>query len=89
MQEEAIVQLDADVKQILAVLSANAGQIVPLREKLTALGDELGTLPSVEEKLKKFSLAEGEVASEVDQAHALKALRDRERRVVDDASEIL
>jgi hypothetical protein len=88
-ENEAIAQLDADAKQILSMLSANAGQIMPLRDKLAALGDELSTLPSVEEKLKKFSPAEGEASHEIDRVHALKALRDRERRVVEGGGEIL
>lgn len=88
-ENEAIAQLDADAKQILSMLSANAGQIMPLRDKLAALGDELSTLPSVEEKLKRFSPAEGEASHEIDRAHALKALRDRERRVVEGVGEIL
>jgi len=88
-ESEAISQIETDVKQVLSMLAANAGRIVPLRDKLAALGDELSTLPSVEQKLKRFSPSENKVACEVDRAHAQKSLRDRERRAVDRAGEIL
>lgn len=88
-EAEAITQIDAELRQVQAILAANASQIMPLEDKLAALGDELCTLPSVEEKLKKFSTAAGEHSTEIDRVHALKALRDRERRAVDNAGEIL
>jgi len=88
-EAEAIAQLDVQLRQVQAMLAANASRIMPLQDKLATLSDELNTLPSVEEKLKKFSTPEGEDSREVDQAHALKALRDRERRAVDTAGEIL
>ena len=88
-EAEAIAQLQAELRQVRSLLSANANRIVPLRDKLAALRDELGTLPSVEERLKRYTSAGGEDVSEIDRAHALKAQRDRQRRAVDRAGEIL
>ena len=88
-EREAISQVDTQLNQVESALAANATRIIPLQDKLAALDDELGTLPSVEEKLKKFSTSRGEDSTEVDRAHAQKALRDRQRRAVDAAGEIL
>jgi len=88
-QSEQIAQIDAELKRLLLALSSNASQIIPLQDKLARLEDELNTLPGVEEKLKEFAAAEGEDSDEVNQAHAQKALRDRERRVGEAAGEIL
>lgn len=88
-EAEAIAQIEAEIRQRQSTLSANASQIMPLQDQLAALSDELSTLPGVEEKLKKFTAVEGEDSTAINQAHALKALRDRERRAVESASEIL
>lgn len=88
-EDEAITQIDTELRLIQSMLAANASRIMPLQDELAALADELSTLPSVEEKLKKFSTAEGEDTTEIDRAHALKALRDREGRAVDGAGEVL
>ncbi len=88
-EAEAIAQIDAEIRQLQSTLSANASQIMPLQDQLTALSDELSTLPGVEEKLKKFSTADNEDSTAINRAHALKALRDRERRAVETATEIL
>jgi len=88
-ETDAIVQIETELKQVESLLSSNASQVIPLQEKLAALGDELNTLPSVEEKLKKFSSNPGEQSAEIDQAHAMKAVRDREQRAMDAGSEAL
>ena len=88
-EAEAIAQIESEIRQLQSTLSANASQIVPLQNQLTALSDELSTLPGVEEKLKKFSTADNEDSTAINRAHALKALRDRERRAVESATEIL
>jgi len=88
-ETDTIVQIETELKQVESLLSSNASQVIPLQEKLAALGDELNTLPSVEEKLKKFCSNPGEQSGEIDQAHALKALRDREQRAMDAGSEAL
>jgi len=88
-EDEAIGQIDSELRQVRAMLTANASRIMPLQGQLATLGDELSTLPSVEEKLRRYATAEGEDGGEVDRAHMLKALRDREQRAVDAAGEIL
>jgi len=88
-EAEAIAQINVQLRHVQVTLAANASRIMPLQDKLAALSDELGTLPSVDEKLKKFAPAEGEDSAEIDHAHALKALRDREQRAVDNVGEIL
>ncbi|NQU22146.1 MAG: AAA family ATPase, partial [Candidatus Nealsonbacteria bacterium] len=88
-ETETIAEIEAKLRRVESMLASNAGQIMPLQEKLAALGDELNTLPSVDEKLKRFSTNKGEDTGEIDGAHALKALRDREQRATNTAGEML
>ncbi|MGI9012942.1 MAG: AAA family ATPase [Phycisphaerales bacterium] len=70
----------AGVEQSLAT---NAGQLLPLRKQIAALTEELGALPEIIEKLKGYAKSAGDADEPVNKAHALKALRDREKRALD------
>lgn len=76
----SIQQIASREKQIVSMLAANAHQIIPLEQEVGAIQDELVGLPTVEQKLKGFAGPAGGVTAEVNEAHRLKGLRDRESR---------
>lgn len=86
---EKIEEITTQVRHVHHSLAANAGQIGPLQGKIATLTEELGALPAVEEKLKGYVVTGGQDAKAINQAHELKALRDRERRAVDEMAERL
>jgi DNA repair ATPase RecN len=88
-EAERIAEIDTQIDQVRSVLATNANEIVPLQTRIYALGEELGTLAGIDEKLKHFSGAGGENAKTINQAHALKSLRDRERRTVSESRQML
>jgi ABC-type lipoprotein export system ATPase subunit len=77
-----IAEIESRLAEVRTELTNNANKIVPLQSRIVALGEELSTLPGIEERLKKFNSAGGNDAKTINQAHSLKSLRDRERRVV-------
>lgn len=86
---ERIGSINAQIRAILSSLALNAGQIVPLRARITALTDEAGERAAVEEKLKGYTGVGGDQAKAINQAHALKAQRDRERRALESLKQFL
>lgn len=88
-EAERIAEIDTHIDQVRSALATNANEIVPLQTRIHALGEELGTLAGIDEKLKQFSGAGGENAKTINQAHALKSLRDRERRTVSESRQML
>ncbi len=77
---EAIQLIASREKQIVSLLVANAHQIIPLEQEVGSIQEELVGLPTVEQKLKGFAGPAGGVTAEVNEAHRLKGLRDRESR---------
>ena len=73
----------ARIRACTARLATNANVMAPLQQQIGDLADELGALPGVEEKLKGYVAAGGADAPAINEAHAAKSLRDRERRAVD------
>jgi ABC-type uncharacterized transport system ATPase subunit len=71
------------IRTLKADLNSNASKIVPLKQKVDAIVEELNALPGLEENLKAFADEGGEDADEINQAHTLKSLRDREWRAID------
>lgn len=88
-ESERIAEIGRQIAQVRTALAANASEIVPLQTRIAALGEELGTLAGVEEKLKTFANGDGENTEEINRAHSLKSLRDRERRGVADIKRFL
>lgn len=84
---EALTAVASELRAVQHALQANAGQISPLETQIAGLNEELAGLPALEEQ--RRGLAEAAAASGTDaglainQAHAEKALRDREQRAVD------
>lgn len=88
-EAEPIAQIELQIKAVESKLTASAGAIRPLQDQITAFSEEISTLPSVEEKLKGYAAVGGESAAAINQAHAHKALRDRERRSVEGTGQFL
>ncbi|MCO6454799.1 MAG: AAA family ATPase [Pirellulaceae bacterium] len=82
-QPDAIVEIENELRDVQHELAANASQLLAFEVKQETIREEVATLPDVEEKLKAFTGSGGEDSEAVDQAHAAKALRDRERRAID------
>lgn len=82
-EAERIAAVTTEIRSVQQALNANAGQIAPLQSRIAALTEELAALPGVEEKLKGYSDTGGQNAEVINEAHALKALRDREKRAVE------
>jgi ABC-type uncharacterized transport system ATPase subunit len=81
-EAERIAEIESRLEHVRASLTANANQIMPLQAQTAVLAEELGTLSGVEERLKKFAAAGGQDSDSINQAHHLKAIRDRERRTI-------
>lgn len=79
-QAAQIAMINHRIRSLVADLDSNASRIVPLRQKIDAITEELRTLPSVEEQLKTYTVEGGDDAAAINRAHDLKALRDRESR---------
>ncbi len=79
---DKIAGFNAQLKHAGVELTGNASTIAPLQDKIATLDEELATLPGLKEKLKGFSTTGGSDAEAINQAHAHKALRDREKRAV-------
>jgi DNA repair ATPase RecN len=88
-QPDRIATLETQIHQLRLSLANNAGQIIPLRKRIAALTEELATLPGVEDRLKQFSIGTSDDAKVINKAHALKSLRDREKRAIATVHEAL
>lgn len=67
-------------QQLISTLKANAHQIIPLEREVATICDELISLPTIETKLKAFTGTTNGASAEINEAHRLKSLRDREVR---------
>jgi len=88
-EAEAIAEVNAQLGQLWNALQANASQIVPLESRLAAITEELRCLPAVEARLQAYATNGENTSGEINQAHFLKALRDREDRVAGGVSEVM
>lgn len=88
-EPQQIRQASAAVAQVEQALAANAGMIVPVRQQIVSLTEEIAALPEVNEKLKGYAESTGGAEEPVNKAHALKALRDREKRAVEGTQQVL
>ncbi len=88
-EAEEIAEIERRIKSAKADLASNASNIMPLEDKKAALEEEIGALPSIEEKLKAFKGEGDEDSKEIDKAHEMKALRDREKRLIQSTAELL
>jgi hypothetical protein len=70
-------------------LELNASRIKPLREQSLQLTEELKGSDAVDERLRAFGGEGGDSADAINQAHAAKALRDREARSIKGAKDLV
>lgn len=80
---EAIAEIDRAIKDVLNDLNANALELGEHERQLGDTTERAGELPAVEEALRKFKEVNGGSSTAIDEAHAHKALRDREARACD------
>ena len=78
-----IAAIDHRIRSLVADLDSNASKIIPLRQKIDTVTEELRSLPDVREQLKAYAEEGGDDAQAINQAHELKALRDREHRATE------
>ncbi len=88
-ETERIAEVGQRIEAIRVDLRANAARTTPLRRKATCIAEELKELEPINERLGAFVEHGGDDAEAINQGHALKALRDRERRMVSAASDLL
>jgi len=88
-ETEQIASIEHRIRTLKADLDGNASKITPLQQKMDAIAEELNALPGLNEKIKAFKAEGGDDADAINQAHAAKALRDRERRAVGAANDLL
>jgi hypothetical protein len=70
-------------------LELNASRLKPLREQSLQLTEELKGSDAVDERLRAFGGEGGDSADAINQAHAAKALRDREVRSIKGAKDLV
>jgi len=79
---DRISELESQIDHAEGLLITNASQIIPLQTKLAGLKEELATLVGVDDRLAQFAGVPGQDTAEINAAHTLKSLRDREQRFV-------
>jgi len=84
-----VEDLNGQIRRVQSDLGRNAGSILLLEAELAKAGDELNTLPAVDAKLAALAGGAGQNAQVVNQAHAHKAMREREQQAVEASNELL
>lgn len=85
---QQIADIFSREQQLISTLKANAHQIIPLEREVATICDELTSLSTIETKLKAFTGTTNGVSAEINEAHRLKSLRDREVRSVKQLREL-
>lgn len=78
-----IAEMERASDDLVQQIIIHSKQTQPLVNRLFLLDQEVKQLPLVEEKLKGYEARGDQSADEINQAHSLKALRDRESRLFD------
>ncbi|MFV0446020.1 MAG: AAA family ATPase [Planctomycetaceae bacterium] len=77
---QQIADIFSREQQLISTLKANAHQIIPQEREVATICDELTSLSTIEAKLKAFTGTTNGASAEINEAHRLKSLRDREVR---------
>jgi predicted ATPase len=88
-ETEAVRDIDRKLLELRAAMEANGAALLPIEEQIAALTEELGTLPALQQRLVAMTAQGGGQDGPVNQAHAHKSLRDREKRSVEAAKQLL
>ena len=81
-EEEKLQTIHQSLETTLRELGANASQVLPLMTEKETLEAALAQIDMIKEKLKGYASLEGQDSEEVNRAHLLKALRDRESKAL-------
>jgi len=84
-----VEDLNGQIRRTQSDLIRSASSILPLEAELAKAGDELSTLPAVDAKLAALAGGAGQNGQVVNQAHAHKAMREREQQAVGASNELL
>jgi ABC-type lipoprotein export system ATPase subunit len=87
--QETIRELDEAIMRTQDDLRTNTNRIIPLQRKQADLVEQLNTMPQVDIKLKTFATTGGANATEINQAHTVKALRERETNAIKSTTQFL
>ena len=88
-EAEAVADINAQIRQTENELALNAANILPLRQMTERLSEELQSMPGVEQKLRALAASSSSSSDIINKGHAQKALRDRERRAIDNMAQFL
>ncbi|MDD3045891.1 MAG: AAA family ATPase [Candidatus Delongbacteria bacterium] len=88
-EADELAEIEMLIESLKCDLQKNAGQLIPLTDKINKLKEESKTLPSIEEQLKAFGSEGGANAEIINTAHNQKAIRDREKRALNDEWKLL
>ena len=86
---DVIREDNLQIQRVSSKLRSNAQECIQVQKVTAGIADELGTLQSLEDRLKEFKMTTGHDAHVVNQAHEQKAQRDRERRAIAAAQGLL
>ena len=86
-EEEKLHAIQQRLETTLRDLRANATHILPLMTEKETLEAALSQIDMIKEKLKGYASIEGQDSEEVNRAHLLKSLRDRENKALAYASD--
>jgi DNA repair ATPase RecN len=84
-----IAEIFSREQHLVSTLKANAHQIIPLERDVAAIQDEMAALPGIETKLKAYGDSPDGANAEINEAHRLKSVRDRETRSLQRLRELL
>ena len=86
-EEEKLQEVRQALEATVRELHVNATQILPLIAERETLEASLSQMDTIKEKLKSYAASDGQDAEEINRAHLLKALRDRESKAIGHASD--
>lgn len=86
---QQIADIFSREQQLVSTLKANAHQVIPLEREVATINDELAAQPGIEVKLKAFVGGTNGASAEINEAHRLKSLRDRETRSLKQLRELV
>ena len=84
-ETDQLANIERQLEPVRAGLEENANAIRAYTKRIASLTNEVAQLPFVEDRLRKFVKGDGGDLTEVNQAHRLKSLRDREARAFESA----
>ena len=88
-ESEQVHRDNHEIERTASALKSNAHECIEALKVIGGLAGELGTLPSLEARLKEFKATTGQDAATINKAHEHKAQRDREKRAIEEVQSSL